>query len=175
MTVAIDDGMLAAAALAAVIRDGNIQQRRVNWQDPPFYCRPIVAQAARPVEALSDWTTIVSVEGTPGQVAVVREWVGTSLGSQAFAELEFRILRGDAVMRISAPDGCELCKLGTDTYPVVRRPTFIISKPGIDQRIDLQVRSFCAFQMTALCGLYGWYYPSPDAENFNQWEGLNDV
>lgn len=173
--MAVPDATLAAAAMAAVVADGNVLQRRASWQDPPFWCRPIVAQAGRPVQALSDWQTVVSVEGTPGQVAVIREWVGTSVGAQTFAELEFRILQGGAVMNVTAPDGCELCKLGPNTYPVVRRPVFLISKPSSNQLIELQVRSFCAFQMTALCGLYGWFYPNPDAENFSVWEGIADA
>jgi hypothetical protein len=153
---------VAIAAACKALRGSNLQVRAPSYTLPSFWSRPLYKTAYLPVNANTDWQTLVLVAGQPQYVAVVHQYVATSLGSLAVTGLEFRMLmNGQPVTSVSMTPGVELNKDGPNSYPVIPRKIFL--PVNETQRLEIQVRNPTGIQRVAIGLLGGWFIDARDS------------
>jgi hypothetical protein len=153
---------VAFAAICKAMRGSNLQVRAPSYIQPSFWSRPLYTTNYLAVPAGSGWTTLVAVQGKPQYVAIIRQFVATSLGDVTLTGLEFRFLiNGQPTSDIQIQAGVEFNKDGPNSYPIIPRNTFI--PVNETQRVEIQVRNPTAMQQIAIGLLSGWFIDSVDS------------
>jgi len=152
---------VALAAICKAMRGSNLQVRRPSYTYPSYWTRPVFRTVYRPVNANTDWSRLVAVSGKPQYVAILRQFVATSLGSIAIAGLEFRILKNGLALDIVLTPGIEFNKDGPNTYPIIPRDFFL--PVNETETVEIQVRNPTALQAIAIGMLAGWEIDSRDS------------
>lgn len=153
---------VALAAICKAMRGSNMQFREPSYNYPSFWSRPIYTTNYLAVPPNSGWTTLVTVVGLQQYVAIIRQYVATTLGSVAASGLLFRMLiNGLPGTDIDLAAGVEFNKLGANSYPIVPRNIFL--PVNQTQRVEIQVFNPTAMQQIAIGLLAGWYIDAVDS------------
>ena len=153
---------VAIAAICKSMRGSNLQVRRPSYTKPSFWSRPIYTTNYMPVAPNTGWQTLVLVTGKPQYVAIIRQYVATTLGNVVTSGLKFRLLiNGIPATSFNLATGVEFNKDAVNSYPIIPRDTFL--PVNETQRVEIQVTNPTAMQQIAIGLLAGWFIDSMDS------------
>jgi hypothetical protein len=153
---------VALAAMCKALRGSALQTRKPTYEVADFWSKPIFTSSYTPVDANTDWQDLVVVAGQPQFVAILKQYVATTLGSVAASGLLFRMaLDGLPLNTVSLAAGLDINKDSPTSYPVVPRKFFMAINET--HRLSIQVKNPTNFQQMAVGLLVGWYMTSVDS------------
>jgi hypothetical protein len=153
---------VALVGIVKMMRGSNLQVRAPSYTQPSYWSRPLFQTRMRPILANTDWQDFLVVRGRPQYVAIVKQYVATSVGPLDVSGLEFRFLMdGNPLTSVTLTAGVERNKDGPFAYPVVPRDIFL--PVNETQTLSLQVKNPTVFQRSAVGQLSGWLIDSMDS------------
>ena len=153
---------VAIAGICKALRGSNLQVRQPTYIEPAFWSRPLYQTAYLPAGPNTDWTDLIVVETRRQYIALIKQYVATSLGSIATSGLLFRMTRnGLPLTNVNLSAGVEFNKDGPNTYPIIPRTIFVPINET--QRFVLQVKNPTGNQQIAIGMIGGWYMEAMDA------------
>lgn len=153
---------VAIAGICKALRGSNLPSRRPSYSAPSFWARPIYTTNYLPIPPNTGWIDLVTVSGQPQYVAIIRQYVATSLGSLSASGLQFRmLLNGQPLTSVSLLAGVDVNKDGPNSYPIIPRSIFV--PVNETQTLKIQVMNPTGFQQIAIGLLAGWFIDSMDS------------
>ena len=147
---------VAIAGICKALRGSNLQVRQPTYIEPSFWSRPLYQTAYLPVLPNTDWSDLIVVATRRQYVALIKQYVATSLGNVATSGLLFRMaFNGLPLTNVNLAAGVEFNKDGPNTYPIIPRNIFV--PVNETQRFSLQVKNPTGNQQIAIGMLGGWY------------------
>lgn len=152
---------VAIAGICKALRGSNLQVRQPTYIEPAFWSRPLYQTAYLPIAPNTGWTDLIVVETRRQYVALLKQYVATSLGDIATSGLLFRMQLNGRALNVNLAAGVEFNKDGPNSYPIIPRNIFL--PVNETQHFAVQVSNPTVNQQVAIGMLGGWYMEAVDS------------
>lgn len=154
------DALLAVGATISALQSASTPVRQHSYQKPPFYARPLNATRTRYFAGNTlDWSRRLVAPPQENYVGVVTSYTIAADVDLAGSGLEFRITRDGVIVPGAVFTDADLCREGA--WPAFKRPTYLVFTDN--QSVAIEARNLGALTRRLVLGLFGFYYPSPNA------------